>query len=437
MKNKELEESFHYWRKRVFATLWITYGAFYLCRVNLSIALPGIMKEFGYSKTDVGLIGSILFVTYAIGQFINGQLGDKFGARKLITLGIVVSAILNLIFGFSKTFLVMAVVWGLNGYFQSMGHPPSVKTLANWFPTRSRGKISGLYASSFQVGNVVTWLFTGYLCSRLGWRSAFWIPSILFLICGIQFYKNCRNSPEDVGLPPIEEYERRKQLSIPNEAEQIGKETFNRDEHLGFRFTLKQTIGNPKLWRVGLSYLFLGLVTFGFIYWVPTYILEVQRIGIASAAAKAVLFPLAGAAGALTAGWVTDKFFASRRTPMIVVMAFLSGIFILIYPRIPAGNNLLNLLCLSIIGFMAFGAHTTMVTAIPMDYGTRKAASSATGFIDAFGYIGATISGVGAGWLVDNYGWNSVFYFWAGSAFLACIPILRLWSYRPPKTKYI
>ena len=432
-----LETSYHYWRKRVFTTLWITYGAFYLCRVNLSIALPGIMKEFGYSKTDVGLIGSVFFIIYAIGQFVNGQLGDKFGARKLIALGIVGSVILNIGFGFSKTLLAMAIIWGLNGYFQAMGHPPSVKTLANWFPTRSRGKISGLYASSFQIGNVVSWLLTGYLCSRLGWRYAFWIPAVLFLICGIQFYKNCRNSPEDVGLPPIEEYERRKELSIPNEAEQIGKETFNRDKHLGFRFTLKQTINNAKLWWVGLSYLSLGLVIFGFLLWIPTYIFEVQGLGITNAAVRAVLFPLAGAVGALTAGWVSDRFFASRRTPMIVVMAFLAGIFILLYPRIPVGNSLLSLLCLSFIGFMTFGAHIPMVTAIPMDYGTRKAAASAAGFIGAFGYVGATIAGVGVGWLVDNYGWNSAFYFWAGGAFLSCIPILRLWSYRPPKTKYI
>jgi len=141
MQNRELE-SFRYWRKRVFATLWITYGAFYLCRVNLSIALPGIMKEFGYSRADVGLIGSMLFITYGIGQFINGQLGDKFGARKLITIGIVISALLNLFFGFSKTLLAMAIIWGLNGYFQAMGWSPSIKTLANWFPTRVRGKIS-------------------------------------------------------------------------------------------------------------------------------------------------------------------------------------------------------------------------------------------------------------------------------------------------------
>ncbi|MCK4244797.1 MAG: MFS transporter, partial [Candidatus Omnitrophica bacterium] len=173
------------------------------------------------------------------------------------------------------------------------------------------------------------------------------------------------------------------------------------------------------------------------VYWVPTYMYEVQGVSIANAATKSILFPLAGAAGALTAGWATDKFFASRRTPIIVLMAVLAGIFILLYPRIPVGNNFLSLLCLAIIGFMAFGAHTTMVTVIPMDYGTRKAAASAAGFIDALGYVGATIAGVGTGWLVDNYGWNPAFYFWAAAAFIAPLPMLRLWKYSPPKTKYM
>ncbi len=119
MKEEQLQQ-ISYWKKRVFFTLWVTYGSFYLCRVNMSIALPDIMKEFGYSRTEVGMIGSALFAAYAIGQFINGQLGDKFGARKLITLGIIVSAVDEYSFGFAKTLSAMIIIWGVNGYFQSM-----------------------------------------------------------------------------------------------------------------------------------------------------------------------------------------------------------------------------------------------------------------------------------------------------------------------------
>ncbi|HDM75708.1 MAG TPA: hypothetical protein ENG51_04470 [Deltaproteobacteria bacterium] len=78
-----------------------------------------------------------------------------------------------------------------------------------------------------------------------------------------------------------------------------------------------------------------------------------------------------------------------------------------------------------------------MVTSVPMDYGTRKAASSAAGFIDALGYVGATVAGVGTGWLVDNYGWNYAFYFWASGAFIAGILMAFLWKYVPSKGRYM
>jgi len=434
-----IETSICYWRKKVFAVLWITYGSFYLCRVNFSIAIPGIMKEFGYSKFTVGLIGSALFISYGIGLFINGQLGDKFGARKLISLGIFSSAILNVVFGFSTTLIAMATIWGLNGYFQSMGWPLSIKTLANWFPLKGRGRVSGLFGSSFQFGNVISWLLAGWLCSHYGWRYAFWGPALLFVICGVFFFRKCRNSPEDIGFPSIEEFERRKQFFPKNETRHNENNEWNatRDEHLGFRFTIRQTIGNRKMWMVGWSYLFLGFVNYGILFWIPTYMFEIQGVSIANAAVKSIIFPLSGSLGALLVGWATDKFCGSRRIPLVIVMSILAGIFLLIYPNLPSRNNLLTLLCMGSIGFSAFGAQTIMVTAIPMDFGTRKAAASAAGFIDSLGYVGAIIAGVGVGWLIDSLGWDFAFYFWTAAAFIACIPILPLWKYVPSEGRYI
>ncbi len=176
------DQAFKYWRKRIFLTTWITYGTFYLCRVNLSIAVPGIMGEFGYSKTAMGAIMTALLIAYAAGQFINGQMGDKFGARRLITLGIIASALLNIAFGFSPGITVMIAIWALNGYFQSMGWAPTVKTIANWFPPNMRGKMGGLLGSSYQIGNAFTWALSGFVVGLFGWRWAFWIPAALFIL---------------------------------------------------------------------------------------------------------------------------------------------------------------------------------------------------------------------------------------------------------------
>ena len=127
------EQRYRYWRKRILISVWISYAMFYIGRVNMSIAIPGIMDVYGYTKTVMGVILTALFGAYALGQFVNGQLGDKFGGRIMIFLGLMLSAVFNLLFGFSSTLTAMVIIWAINGYVQSMGWAPSVKTVANWF----------------------------------------------------------------------------------------------------------------------------------------------------------------------------------------------------------------------------------------------------------------------------------------------------------------
>jgi len=132
--NKEIKRLSH-WKKRIIVTAWVTYASFYLIRVNFSVAIPGIIEEFGITKTEIGFILSALFFAYAFGQFVNGQLSDKFGSRKIVFIGLLVSSVINIIFGFTSGWLAgMILLWALNGYFQSMGWSPVVKTIAGWFP---------------------------------------------------------------------------------------------------------------------------------------------------------------------------------------------------------------------------------------------------------------------------------------------------------------
>lgn len=423
--NQEIPNLFSYWRKRIFISVWITYSTFYLCRVNMSIAAPSIMKEFGYSKTLMGSIMSVLFIAYAIGQFVNGQLGDKFGARRLITLGILASALLNIAFGFSSGITVMIAIWALNGYFQSMGWAPSVKTVANWFPPNIRGKMGGLLGSSYQIGNVYSWALAGFITGVLGWRWAFWVPALIFIISGTHWYIRGRNAPEEVELPTVES----ETSGIESEA--------RKDIHLGFGYTLKLIATDRKIWIVAASLFWLNIVRYGFMSWAPTYMFEIQKATISTVAYKAIALPLAGSLGALCSGWLTDKYFQSRRAPVAAIMLFLLGIFAWLYSQVPAGNWILSLLCLLIVGFMTYGPHVLIVGIMPMDFGTRKASSSVTGFVDGFGYIGAGLTGIFSGWLVDNYSWNTAFYFWVISAIIASTLMLTLWKYKRKKGRYL
>lgn len=432
------QENFKRWQLKIFVIAWITYALFYLTRANLSVAVPGIMDEYGYTKTMLGSVGSALFATYAIGQFINGQLGDKFGARKLVTIGIIVSALANIAFGFTTTIFMMILLWAINGYFQATGWPLNVKTLANWFSINERGKIAGLYGSCYQVGNALSWLLAGYLAETYGWRFVFWIPALIFGVSSILYYFGIRNSPESIGLPSVEEHVKQSTLGRLKKKTTLGRSAKKPldEEHLGFGFTLRRTFANPRMWVIGIAFMFLDVVRYGFFVWAPTFLFEVQGAEISTAAYKTMVIPIAGSLGAISAGWATQKYFGSRRAPIVAVMLACLGSLAWLYPKIPVDNWVLGLVCLAAIGYFTYGPHVTMVAAIPMDFGTRKGASSATGFIDGLGYVGAALAGVVSGWLIDNYSWDAAFNFWIASAFIAAGLMATFWRYKPPREKY-
>ncbi|MBW2358283.1 MAG: MFS transporter, partial [Deltaproteobacteria bacterium] len=352
-----VSEQIGIWQKKMFWLMWVTYASFYFLRVNISISMPEIMKEFALTKTSMGLVLSSLFLLYAIGQFINGQLGDKLNSRRIITLGLLCSAVLNIIFGFTGGILgLMIVIWGLNGYFQSMGWGPTVKAMANWFPLKTRGKISGRLGTSYILGGAIS----------------FWLPSIFCIFIAIHWLVRARNAPEEVGLPSLEDQEKG-----------IENSEISKDEHIGFNNTLKITLLNPYIWFAGFGLFGLNIVRYGFMSWAPTFMFEEQGATISLAAYKAIAFPVAGGLGAVFAGWASDRIFKHRRAPVAFIMLILLAISCYLYRVVPGDNWVVSLIILLFIGFFTFGPHILMVAAIPADFGSRKAASSVTGFIDA------------------------------------------------------
>ena len=418
--SKSLSDPISSWQKKMFWLMWVTYASFYLLRVNISISMPEIMKEFSLTKTDMGLVLSSLFLLYAIGQFINGQLGDKLNSRRIITFGLLSSSVLNIIFGFTGGLLgFMVVIWGLNWYFQAMGWGPTVKAMANWFPVKVRGRISGRLGTSYIIGGAISWLLAGTIIKYFNWRFTFWLPSIFCIFIAIHWLIRARNAPEEVGLPSLEDQEKG-----------IENNEIRKDTHIGFRNTLKITLLNPYIWFAAFSLFGLNIVRYGFMSWAPTFMFEEQGATISLAAYKAIAFPVAGGLGAVVAGWASDRIFKHRRAPVAFIMLFLLAIFCYFYKVVPGNNWVVSLIILLFIGFFTFGPHSLIVTAIPADLGSRKAASSVTGFVDAMGYAGASLTGLGTGYLIENFGWNAAFYFWIFGAIFAAIMTLFIWNYK-------
>lgn len=393
--------------------IWMTYGSFYFCRVNTAAAVPGILEEFDFSKAQMGMILGSLKIAYGVGQFINGQVAERFSPRKLLAIGMLGSACMNVLFGFGSAVYFLLFVWATNGYFQSFGWTPCMRTTANWFPASKRGRAIGIIGTGYQATASFTFLLSGFAAERFGWRGAFYIPAALLVASCVHTLLFLKESPDtkpadsSAGAP------------MPR-------------QHDGPKWsvweTLKRTLNNPKLWFLALSLGLLNSCRYGFLDWGITHLIETQGGGVAKSALKYVVLPLGGIPGALVASWATDRFFNGRRAPVICILLFALGCLTLLYNSVIESGIGYPVVILAFIGFCIYGPQVLLVGTAPIDLARKGTAAASVGFVNFMGYMGASSSDLITGALADRLGWNFTLYYWAGCAFAAAAAMLFLWK---------
>src|SRR5262245_39056079 len=213
MVSDQLNEAQRKWRWRIFIVTWRAYAGFYLCRKNLSVAMPLMAKEFSYSEADLANIVFGYNLLYAAGQFGCGVLADKFGSRLVVAMGLLVSVLSNVFMGFATSLGVWITLACLNGAGQSGGWPGLVKTMASWFRHQERGVVMSWWTTNYVTGGFVGTLLATAAATNvnflpgLGWRRGFWIPATLLFVILLIFSALVKDRPSEAGLTPIVEAE--------------------------------------------------------------------------------------------------------------------------------------------------------------------------------------------------------------------------------------
>lgn len=418
----------HYerWRWQVFTITWLTYFGFYLTRKTFSVAKIGMELDpsIEISRHDMAWIDGAFLSAYAIGQFVSGIMGDRAGTRKVVVVGMFGSALAAAAMGASSITLVFGVLFGLQGLCQSTGWAPLVKNVGNFFSQHERGTVIGLWSTNYAVGGMVASVFAGYWGDLLGWRYAFFVPAATLLVIWLLFVLFQRNRPEDVGLPPIEVYHNEEQAVL------VDSEAVEEDGPESSWKLVKQVLADRTVLVICLAYFLTKPARYAILFWGPKYIQEKLGTGMAESGALSALFELAGIAGALSAGIISDRVFNSRRMPVCVITLTILGVFMLFMDELPATRVVLGASYI-LIGLLVFVPDTILNGPAAVDFGTKKGAGTVAGFVNGAGSIGAILGGTIPGLFAERWGWDGVFTLLGAMAITAAVILLPKWNALP------
>lgn len=163
----------------VVLTSWAIYVLFYLSRLNFSVAFPYAIEELSLGYTAMGIISGLFSLSYSLGQIVSGYFAVVGGPWTLLLVGAVLSGLANVVFGCLGSVEWFAVMWGLNGLFQSVAWVSLVEILATALEGEGLGRYMGLFNTSWALGISITWIVTGFVVSALGWRFGFVLNGVM------------------------------------------------------------------------------------------------------------------------------------------------------------------------------------------------------------------------------------------------------------------
>ena len=389
------EQSFKRTAWRMLLAAMFCYLFFYTGRQAFGFAIPGIQREFGWTKATIGTISGIALWSYAAGQMVNGNLVDKFGGRRLMALGAVLSTSFCIIASFQASVLGMALALGANGFVQAMGWSAGGRVISNWWSHRERGKSFGYYTLAAGLASVLVFVTSTLTVTTfgLGWQWLFRVPVLLMLLGGVMFFLVARETPDSAGVVPP--------ASFTADAEYAEHDAATSGQ-VSSLTRYKAVLSIRKIWTTGFAIGFQNAARYGLLVWVPVYFAGLDQLWVS------VALPFGMAVGALTQGQVSDRLFGSRRDRPIMLFMICGALAALLMYVIHPGIGL-GIVLMFITGFFVYGPQTSFWALCPDLAGTSMS-GTATGVVNFFAYLFAGAAEPLIGHLMDTSGNTSLIF---------------------------
>ena len=414
-------------RLQAFVAATLGYSLYYVCRTSLNVVKKPILESGALDATQLGIIGSALLFAYAIGKFVNGFIADYCNIKRFMATGLVVSASANALMGVlglaqsviptAVVFVAFAVMWGLNGWAQSMGAPPAIIALSRWYPLSKRGTYYGFFSASHNLGEFLSFLFVGAVVGIFGWQWGFVGSSVAGVLGVAVIVFLLHDTPESKGLPPIEVL--------------TGEESPGQSHDHGSTSDLQRSvIRNPFVWVLALSSAFMYVSRYAVNGWGVLFLQEVKGYSLALATQVISVNALLGIVGTVFSGWLSDTLFHGRRNVLAFGFGVLNTVALCLF--LYSGDGILvNMLSMVLFG-MAIGVLICFLGGLmAIDIVPREATGAALGIVGMASYIGAGLQDIVSGWLINEgktvvdgvarYDFEAAALFWIAASALSFI----------------
>lgn len=409
-KLKKLQWSF-------FISATLGYGLYYVCRMSLNVVKKPLVDDGILTEQQLGIVGSALFFTYAVGKFTNGFLGDRVNITRFMAVGLIISSLVNIFLGLSHSFWVFVILWGINGWVQSMGAPSSVVGLSRWFTDKERGSYYGFWSASHNIGEAITFIATAFIVSIAGWRYGFGAAGIAGLVGATVILLFMKDSPTSQGLPSV---------MPPKEREKsAGKAQL-------------EVLKNPYIWILALSSACMYVSRYAINSWGIFFLENQKAYSSVEASSIVAVSAVCGIVGTVLSGFLSDKLFKSNRVVPAVIFGICNAIAIALFVLVPEGYYYIDIASMVLFGLSIGVLICYLGGLMATDIAPKRASGAALGVVGIASYLGAGLQDIMSGQLIGDsktiidgiavYDFSSIRYFWIGAAALSVLFCAMLWS---------
>ena len=395
----EVESTYKRLRSRTFWGAVVAYSLYYVCRLSLSIVKQPLIDGEIFTAGQLGVIGSSLLFVYAVGKFMNGFIADYCNIKRFMATGLLVSAVANLILGLlglfhgasgmasAVFFISFAVLWGVNGWVQSMGSPPGIISLSRWFPLSKRGTYYSFFCSSPYLGEFLSFIIVGLVVGALGWQYGFIFASLGGFIGAAIIIFFVSDTPESKGLPSVQE---------------LSGEELKAEDKMRTAEIQKSVLKHPGIWIIAASSAFVYIAKYAIANWGVLFLQKEKAFSLESATQIIAFSAALGVLGTILAGWLSDRVFrGSRIMPVIIsgLLSFISfGLFLF-----AGGGYVANVIYVSTFSLAVGVLYCIIAGLMAMDIVPRKATGAALGIVGISSYVAAGIQDIASGYLIQGY----------------------------------